>query len=165
MKKNIAQKSKIVNINLNDIIKDDFKAEIRFKHRNDLIYYIIENGRERLCVFNFMKQKIFIMIYDFIHHDDFHRTYDKIAPSIYIRHLFKYFRIYIAHCPNCQLNQIKKYFIYDELIPMITLIISFHIITMNFIIILSKIKKEYNMLLTIICKFIKRILLISNKNT
>ena len=165
MKENIVQKDEVVNINLDDIIKDDFKTKIQFKHRNDLIYYIIENDRKRLCVFNFMKQKIFIMIHDFIHHDDFHRIYDKIASSIYIRHLFKHFRIYIAHYSNCQFNQIKRYFIYDELTPMIISAISFHIITINFIITLSKIKKEYNMLLTIICKFIKRILLISNKNT
>ena len=165
MNENITQKDEAVDINLEDIIKDDFKTEIRFKHRNDLIYYIIEDGRERLCVSNFMKQKVFIMIHDLTHHDDFHRIYDKIAPSIYIRHLFKHFRIYIVHCSNCQLNQIKRHFIYGELIPMITSAISFHIITMNFIIALSEIKKKYNMLLTITCKFIKRILLISDKDT
>ena len=130
-----------------------------------MIYYIIENGRERLCVFNFMKQKIFIIIHDFIYYNNFHCTYDKIASSIYIRHLFKHFRIYSVHCSNCQFNQIKEHFIYGEFISMITSITSFHIIMMNFIIILSKIKKNYNMLLTIICKFIKRIFLISDKNT
>ena len=165
MNENIIQKNEAVDINLENIFKNDFKTKIRFKHQNDLIYYIIENGRERLCVSNFMKQKIFIMIHDFIHHDDFHRIYDRIASSIYIRHLFKHFCIYIVHCSNCQLNQIKKHSVYNELISMITSAISFHIITMNFIIVLSKNKKKYNMLLTIICKFSKRILLISNKNT
>ena len=147
MNENITQKNEIVDINLKDTFKDDFKAEIQFKHRNDLIYYRIENGRERLCVSNFMKQKIFIMIHDFIHHDDYHRIYDKIVSSVYIRHLFKHLCIYIAHCSNCQLNQIKKHFIYDKLISMITSTISFHIITINFIIILSKIKKK----ITIYC--------------
>ena len=103
-------------------------------------------------------------MHDFIHHDNFHCIYDKIVLSIYIRHLFKHFRIYTAHCSNCQLNEIKKYFTYDKLTPIGTLIIFFYIITMNFVIILSKIKKEFNILLTIICKFIKRILLMSNKN-
>ena len=55
MNENIAQKSEAVDINLESTFKDDFKTEIRFKHRNDLIYYIIEDDRERLCVFNFMK--------------------------------------------------------------------------------------------------------------
>ena len=165
MNENITQKNEIVDINLKNTFKDNFKAKIRFKHRNDLIYYIIENGREWLCVLNFMKQKIFIMIHDFIHYDDFHRIYDKIASSVYIYHLFKHFRIYIVHCSNCQFNQIKKHFVYDELTLMIILIISFYIITMNFIITLSKNKKKYNMLLTIICKFSKRILLILNKDT
>ena len=101
MNENIIQKGEVVDINLEGTFKNDFKTRIQFKHRNDLIYYIIENGRERLCVFNFMKQKIFIMIHDFIHYDDFHRIYDKIASSIYIRYLFKHFRIYIAYCSNC----------------------------------------------------------------
>ena len=164
MKKNIIQKSEAVDINLKNVFKNDFKAEIRFKHRNDLIYYIIENDRERLCVPNFMKQKIFIIIYDFIHHDDFHCIYNKIVSLIYIHYLFKQFRIYIVHCSNCQFNQIKRYFIYNEFISIVTSVILFYIITMNFIIVLSEIKKRYNMLLTIICKFIKRILLILNKN-
>ena len=31
--------------------KNDLKQNIRFKHRNDLIYYIVDDDRERLCVF------------------------------------------------------------------------------------------------------------------
>ena len=55
MNENIIQKGEVVDINLEGTFKNDFKTRIQFKHRNDLIYYIIENGRERLCVFNFMK--------------------------------------------------------------------------------------------------------------
>ena len=46
-----------------------------------------------------------------------------------------------------------------------TLFISFHIIAMNWIIALSPTAENYNSLLTITCKFIKRILLISKMNT
>ena len=104
------------------------------------------------------------MIHDFTHHDDFHLIYNKIASLVYICHLFKHFRTYIAHSSNYQFNQIKRHFIYGELTSMITSAIFFHIITMNFIIILLKIKKKNNILLTITCKFIKRILLILDKD-
>ena len=55
MNENIIQKSENDKTNLKNTFKDDFKTRIQFKHQNDLIYYIIEDDRERLCVLNFMK--------------------------------------------------------------------------------------------------------------
>ena len=73
--------------------------------------------------------------------------------------------IYIVYCLDCQLNQIKRHSIYDEFISIIIFAISFHTIIINFIIVLSEIKNGYNIFLIVICKFIKRVLLIFEKNT
>ena len=114
---------------INEIINSRF--DLRFKYRNDLIYFIAENDRERFCISISLKQKIFQLIHDQTHHEDFHRTYDRIVFFVYIYQLFKRFRTYIAHCSNCQLNQIKRHFIYDEFTSIITSSIFFYTVSMN----------------------------------
>lgn len=80
---------------------------LRFVYRQGLIYYISGDGKERLCIPEAIEQDIFQIAYDQTHHGGFHRTYDRIAPSVYIRQLSKRLRTYIAYCPECQLNQTK----------------------------------------------------------
>ena len=58
----------IININaisLKDV--DDIKrVNLRFKLRDDFIYYInFNDSRERLYIFNIFKRKIFKLIYDY----------------------------------------------------------------------------------------------------
>ena len=40
------------------------RFELRFKYRNSLIYFIAENGRERLYISAALKQKIFQLVYN-----------------------------------------------------------------------------------------------------
>ena len=110
-----------------------------------------------------MKQKIFRMIYDFNNHENFHRTYDKLINSIYIRHLTKRLRIYIEHCSKCQLHQIKRHFFYDNLQSIDTSMIFFHTLTINFILILFIID-DMNCAFTITCKCNKKQLIVFDKN-
>ena len=107
------------------------KFDLRFKYKQNLIYFIVDDEHERFCVSTSLKQKIFQLIHDQTYHDDFYRTYDRIASSIYIRQLSQRFRIYISHCFNCQLNQTKQYFTYDNLISIVISTISFYIVTIN----------------------------------
>ena len=160
---NIIDDTSIINI---IVIEKNFniRSELRFKYRQKFVYYMFDDERERLCVSTFMKQKMFQLTHDQIHHDDFHKIYDRIASFVYIRQLSQRLRNYIAHCSKCQLNQIKRHSIYDELTFIVSSIISFHIIIMNWIIKLFVTKNEYNILFFVICKFIKRILLIVDKN-
>ena len=84
----------------------------------------------------------------------------------YIRKLFRKFQIYIIHCSQCQLNKIIKYSFYDSLRPIQNFAISFHIIIMNFIFALFIIQqKKFDTILTMTCKFIKRIIFIFDKST
>ena len=136
--------------------------DVRFRYKNDLLYYIFDFvDSERLCISAIMKTEIFRQVHDLTHHDDFMRTYDKLRNSIYVHSMIKHFKIYIIHCSKCQINQIKRHFVYDELTLIMLSTISFHTIVMNFIVKLS-FSRDMNVLLTITCKFSKKILLISN---
>ena len=156
----------------NDILKmiknaeewDEQLVNIKFKHRNELLYYINSNDeRERLCISIAMKKKIFQMTHDNHHHVNFHRSYDRISRSSYIKHLSRRLKTYITHCSECNLNQTKHHRLYESLQLIISLLISHHIIIMNFIVTLFVTKNGLNSLLMITCKFSKRILLLSEK--
>ena len=140
------------------------KIDLRFKLREDLIYYTnFNNKRERLYILNLLKKKIFKLIYDRQHYKDYYRTYDRISNSIYLRHLFKHLRIYVEYYSKCELNQTRRHKSYDSIILIDRPDISFHIIAINFIVALSITAEESNNLLIVINKFLKRVLLISKK--
>ena len=135
--------------------------EVRFRYRNDLLYYTSDFDSKRLCILAVMKTEIFRQAHDFTHHDDFMRTYDKLRNSIYVHSMIKHFKTYIVHCSKCQINQTKRHFVYDEFTSIVSSAIFFHTIIMNFIVKLS-LSRDMNVLLTITCKFFKKILLIPN---
>ena len=134
--------------------------EIRFRYRNDLLYYIFDFDSKRLCILAVMKIEVFQQVHDFTYHENFMRTYDRLRNSIYVHSMIKHFKIYIIHCSKCQINQIKRHSIYGEFTLIMSSIIFFHIIAMNFIVRLS-FSRDMNVLFTITCKFSKKLLLIS----
>lgn len=83
----------------------DKRLGLRFKFREGLIYYTnFDDGRKRLYILNILEKEIFELIYNRQHHEGFHRTYNRIANSIYFKHLSKHLRIYIDHYLKCELN-------------------------------------------------------------
>ena len=138
--------------------------EVRFRYKNDLLYYIFDFDSKRLCIFAIMKIEVFQQVHDFTHHDDFMRTYDKLRNFVYVHSMIKHLKTYLIYCSKCQINQIKRHFAYDELTLIMSFAILFYIIVMNFIVKLS-LNRDMNVLLTITCKFSKKILLISNHDT
>ena len=140
---------------------------LRFRHRDDLIYYVDElnDEKKRFCILKSLINKIFALVHDRLNHVDFYKIYDKIVTFFFIRKLFKKFQTYVTHCSQCQLNRIVKHFLYDFLRFVQSSTISFYIVTINFILTLSiTIKNEFDVVLTIIYKFIKKILFILEKN-
>ncbi len=98
-------------------------------------------------------------------HARFHRVYNIITSGIYLRKCDRRFKVYIKHCPDCQLLQISRHVSYEVLYLIIDLFLSFYIITADFVLALSKTKDGINYLLTIIYKFFKKIELIPGKKT
>lgn len=148
-----------------DDLVDD-RLELRFKLRDELIYYTnFDDKRERLCILNALEKEIFELAHDRQHHEGYHRTYDRIASFIYLRHLSKHLRIYIDYCSKCELNQIKRHKPYESIILIDRPRISFHIVTMDFIVALWVTAEDYDVLFIVIDKFFKRNLIISGKTT
>ena len=78
---------------------------IRFRLKNDFIYYTFKiESKNRLCISTFMKHEVFRIAHDLNSHNEFHRIYDRLVSSIYIRQLTKRLSVYIEYCPQCQLN-------------------------------------------------------------
>ena len=70
---------------------------------------------------------------------------------------------YITHCFKCLHYQTARYILYRALQSIVELSISFHIITADFILELSKISSDLDAIITIICKFFKKMKFILNK--
>ncbi len=74
-------------------------------------------------------------------------------------------RAYIRNCSQCLQIQIRRHRSWRNLQFIHSSSISFHTITMNFVLELSKTKKETDCILSITNKFTKRIMLVSEKFT
>ena len=81
----------------------------KFRLREDLIYYVSGEGKDRLCIPEAMEQEVFRITHNLSSHVGFHRAYDRLVNSVYVRHLAKRLRVYIQHCPECQLHQTKRH--------------------------------------------------------
>ena len=131
---------------------------IDFTLKNDFIYHVKNN--KRFCISASCERAVFELTHDENNHAEYHRVYQQLIITIFMFKLSKKIRQYVKYYSSCQLNQTKRHAIYDELISITTSSISFRIITMNFIIDLSR---NFNSILIIICKTSKRISLIFKK--
>ena len=65
---------------------------LHFKYRDDFVYYLNDNklndDRKWLCIFKRFVENIFVLIYDWLNHYDYHKTYDRIIISFYIKKFF-----------------------------------------------------------------------------
>ena len=48
------------------------KPNIRFKLYNNLVYYIFDNGRERLYISYSLKKEVFYIVYDLSNYREFY---------------------------------------------------------------------------------------------
>ena len=139
--------------------------EMKFMLKKNHIYFVFDDVTSRLCISWFMKKRIFATAHDENHHCDFYRVYVRISEFLYIKHLVKKFKKYIKHCRKCFKSQIVKYIFYDELHSIKSIALSFHIIIIDFIFVLSKTSNDMNSVFITTNKFFKRINLMSNKIT
>jgi hypothetical protein len=155
------------NVNITKSSQNIIHEEIEFERRDDLIYHLNRFiSRARLCISKSLIKRIFRMTHDDFMHVDFHRVYVAISKTLYIRRLFHYLRQYIDYCSQCLLNQTKRHKFYDAFNFISSSKISFHIVTMNFVLTLSHSEQErFDTLLIVTDKFSKDKLLISKRNT
>ena len=130
----------------------------------DLIYYLDSvNMWWWLCISKILEKKIFAMMHDNHYHAEFHQIYSYIIANLYIWNLSQCLKQYITHCFKCLHYQTARHASYEALQLIIELLISFHIITADFIFRFSKTSADLDAVITIICKFFKKMKFISSK--
>lgn len=138
---------------------------ISYQFEKNLIYHINDIiDLRRLCVFQSCINHIFKIAHE-NDHSDFIRCFQIISRAWFIRNLSKQLRTYIKHCFECFILQIRKHSSYENLQSIESSSMSFHIITLNFILALFESLKHYDTIMFVTDKFIKRIILIFEKNT
>lgn len=95
----------------------------------------------------------------------FSRCYKIITRSWFIRRLTKLFWTFICHCPQCLALKTRRHAPYGSLQPIESLLVLFFTLTLDFILALSVNRDGFNALMSITCKFSKRITLIKEINT
>ena len=130
----------------------------------NLVYYLnLINIQQQFCVSKTLEKKIFKMTHDDYYHVSFHQVYNNIVADLYIQNLSQHLKQYIMHCLKCLHYQMTKHTSYRALHLIVELSISFHTVIINFILELLKISTDLDIMITIICKFFKKIEFIFNK--
>ena len=127
------------------------------------MYYKNFEKELRFCISDNMTKKIFEQTYDQSGHSGFAAIHEKITEGLYIFKLSKKLRDYIKNCPQCELNQTFHHSFYKALQSIISFSKSFHIIMIDFIVTLSKSKKnKFDCVISMIDKFSKTVIFIAN---
>src|SRR5436189_3334083 len=105
------------------------------------------------------------MTHDDHYHADFYQVYNNIVADLYIQNLSQHLKQYITHCLKCLHYQTARHVSYRALQSIVELLILFHTVTADFIFRFSKISSNLNAVITIICKFFKKMKFIFNKKT
>ena len=102
-------------------------------------------------------------MHDDYYHADFHQVYNSIIADLYIWNLSWCLKQYITHCFKCLHYQTVRHASYEALQSIVEPLISFHIITTDFILRLPKTSTGLDAVMTITCKFFKKMKFISDK--
>ena len=142
------------------------KETYRFFMENNLIYYADPaDERRRLCIPSTMEKEIFKMAHDERNHAGFYRAYDTIMANFYMRNLSRRLKLYIAYYLSCGHLQTTRHAPYGALHPVISPPIPFHTVTADFILALPKTKEGLNQIMSLTCKYTKKVGLIPGKDT
>lgn len=98
-------------------------------------------------------------------HIGFDRTYQKILSSYCIKGLTRYLKTYLKHCPQCAVHQTRRHPIHGSLQPILSPPVPFHTLTIDFVLALPPSRTGLNNIMSVTCKYSKRITLVPGKNT
>ncbi len=98
-------------------------------------------------------------------HPRFSRCYKIIACSWFIHGLTKLLRSFICYCPQCLALQTRRHPPYGSLQPMESPPIPFFPLTLDFMLVLLLSKKGFNTIMSVMCKFLKQVILVEGAYT
>ncbi len=130
-----------------------------------LIYHLNHvTGICQLCILLAVAPKLLAIAYS-KGYSRFAFCHKIISYSWYIQGLTKILRSFIRHYPQCLALQTKKHSSYSSLQSIHSLPVLFFIFTRDFMLALSFTTREYNALISVTCKFSKKVILIEDKDT
>ena len=131
--------------------------------KRGLLYYKNSEKGLRLCISDSMTKEIFEQTHDQSKHLGFAVTHKRIIEDLYIFKLSKKLCDYIRNCSQCELNQTFHHSLYETLQSIINFSKPFHNITIDFIVTLPEFKKnKFNCVISVIDKFSKTVIFITN---
>lgn len=136
---------------------------INFRLRNNLLYYVPGDGRDRLYIPDELAGEVIGEAHN-RYHQGYQRVFEELHPSVFIRRMRKKVKDYVEHCHHCQLNQTRRHRPYGSLHPILPTA-PYHTITMDFVLALPTKFTDKDCLLTITCKYTKKTLLIPGLTT
>ena len=171
-------------------ILDDYKVDVNWKRilsvlniENDVNFSFERENHEfifrvddsiddhafifrRFCISNAVVKDVLKIVHENSNdHSKYAKCYEQIASTWYIRDLTRQLRDYLKYCSKCQINRIRRHQSHDSLQSILSSIISFHTFNLNFIFALSVSRVEqFNVVMSITCKFTKRIIIVLDKN-
>jgi putative transposase len=155
---------------IQDTLEWNSSIKLLFVIDNQLIYRIdqivIEHVYEsrKLCISANIVRDILHLTHFDNYYSEFVKCFDIVSSSWYIHELFKHLREYLRHCSQCQIFQIRRHKSYESLQSILMSKISFHILTMNFVLALSiSHSNKFDSAMFITCKFFKRVTIILDK--
>ena len=155
---------------INKLIEINNKNEtiLSFITKDQLIYRKNSHNMlfvsEWLCISKSLIQNILQTIHE-SSHSEFDRIYQNVVFFYYIKNLFTHIKRYLKHCSKCDTNQTKRHKSYDFLQFILSSFTSFHIIIIDLMLIISTSHIEINNIMTVTCKFSKKAIFISRKET
>ena len=137
---------------------DFYATNFFYVFKKGFLYYKNFEKKLRFCIPDSMIKKIFEQTHDQSGHLGFAATHKRIIKSFYIFKLSEKLCDYIRNYSQCQLNQTFHHSFYETLQSIIGFSKSFHIITIDFIVILFESKKnKFDCVMSITDKFLKNI--------
>ena len=118
----------------------------------------------RLYILLFIAPDILVVAHDKGHLRFFY-CYEIITCFWFIRGLTKLLCTFICHCSQCLALQTRRHALYGSFKLIELPFVLFFTQTLDFILALPLSKSEYNVIISVICKFSKRVILIEDANT
>ena len=119
---------------LSSTVEDIVEIKLIY-HVNSLI------DLRRLCILSNCVKDILNIAHE-QDHSNFARCFDIIFKAWYVRELIRHLRIFINHCSECFVLQIRRHSSYEDLQFINSSSLSFYIITLDFIFALSLTREE-----------------------
>ena len=138
-------------------------AVIPYKMLQQLIYFDDVELGLRLCIPEPLVQEVFRLAHDEVGHQGYDRTHQRLSEGLYIYNMAKHLRVYITHCPECQLRRTPRHPAHGSLQPILSPPRPFHTISIDFILALPATEEGFDCAMSVTCKFSKAITLIPGK--